>query len=97
MEVMCHHWGKLPCVVHRDGEFYYDKAEAYKLRTGSTNRQVRFYLYRLFVRRTYGVLGRGHRVRLPRCYEQYVKIMYPNTDGSDFVGYRDLFSFCVVA
>ena len=87
IEIMCYHCGNFPSAVYRDGLFHYDKVKVYKLQAGSTNRKVYYYLCRLFVRRTYGVLGRRHRVRLLYCYEQYMKMMYPNTDSSNFVGY----------
>ena len=47
------------------------------------------FLHRLITRERLGVLGRGFRVRLPKCIELWVKRMFPNEDNSPFVGFRE--------
>ena len=86
--MICSNCGVDSCFVQMYGQRYMDRARRYKLRTGNDNKRTRF-LYRLITRERLGVLGRGFRVRLPKCIELWVKRMFPNEDNSPFVGFRE--------
>ena len=49
----------------------------------------RKYCYRQFSSMIHGPLGNGHRLKLPCCVENNVRLKYPNETGIDYVGFKD--------
>ena len=47
---------------------------------------VRFHLYTHATRDLHGVLGKGVRIRLPKCVEEHIKVLYPDSQR-EYVGY----------
>ena len=45
--------------------------------------------YRQFSLMVNGTLGKGNRVRLPRCIEDNVRLHYPNEIGKNYLGFKD--------
>ena len=78
-----------PCFNVRFRAQYIERARQYKIRIGSTNKKIQFYLYRVITKDRFGTLGRGVRVRLPRCMENSIKMSFPNKDETPFVGFQD--------
>ena len=78
-----------PCFVESHGERHMERARRCKLRRGNENKNVRFFLYRIIARESFGVLGNDNRVRLPRCMERCVKGVCPNEEGSIFIGCQE--------
>ena len=66
---ICSGCGSTPC----QGNYLIDVGHTYKARTGNDNKAVRFHLHSLFIRDTYGVLGRSNRITLPPCVERKIK------------------------
>lgn len=52
-------------------------------------RQKRHLMYRHYVHLHYGYLGKGIRVRTPFCVERQIKMMFPEENANDFVGFMD--------
>ena len=88
-EVMCLSCGRMPCHVHSMGQEYLDYGYAYRNATGNNHKTIRYKLYSRYIREVYGVLGRGVRVKLPECFEKFIKESFPNEDGSNYMGFRE--------
>jgi hypothetical protein len=54
----------------------------------ATNRTKRFHMYRRMSRELNGPLGKGVRKRLPHCFVQGFRDLYPSEDDT-YTGYRD--------
>ena len=85
----CTFCGNSPCFIVRFGDRHLEKARQHKLRAGNSNKKTRFYLHRRITKDRLGILGRGCRVRLPRCVEMHIKSVFPNEDGAPHVGFQD--------
>ena len=90
--INCSGCGYTPCAGHRLCSIGID----YKAHTGNHNKAVRFQLYKMHIRETYGVLGRGQRIPLPHCVDAMIKEKFPNEDGSACVGFKEAWSFNVM-
>ena len=54
--------------------------------TCSSNKQIRFHLYREAALTIFGHLGSGVRKELPLCVQSDIRVLYPS---SHYVGFRD--------
>jgi hypothetical protein len=52
------------------------------------NARARYAMYRYYIAIVEGYLGKGKRVRLPRCVEVWIKKTFPDPDGK-FTGYKE--------
>ena len=50
------------------------------------NSRIRYALRRRYVREFHGPLGRGVRIKLPKCFEQFVRHRWPSRT---YVGFRE--------
>ncbi len=45
-------------------------------------------MYQSYIRAVHGILGRGHRVVVPKCVAQFIRGVFPDPDG-EYMGHRD--------
>ena len=53
-------------------------------------KQMRFKAYAHIVHLLYGPLGKGHRVKLPPCVEDGIRNAWPEDEGSQYTGFKDV-------
>ena len=80
---------RMPCYGISMGPDYLTVRYEYRAATGNGNGSVRFYLYNMYIREVYGVLGRCVRVELSEYMEKFIKSSFPNEDGADYVGFAE--------
>jgi hypothetical protein len=59
-----------------------------ELMAESSNKTIRFKLYRMVVEQIHGHLGAGNRTPTPGCVHVKVKELWPEADERDYVGYQ---------
>ena len=75
-EVMCSSCSRIPCHVYSMGEDYLESGCTYHNTTGNSNKAIWYKLYSKYIREVYGILGRGVRVKLPTCFENFIKKVF---------------------
>ena len=71
---MCSSCGETPCVASN----YIQIAQDYKSNHAKDNKSTHYFAYQKYIRDTYGILGKGQRVKLPHCVECVVTIFEIN-------------------
>jgi len=86
--IRCESCLEQPCVVVQSKDFFIEAATK-KLLENTSNKQVRFFLYRMFSQKINGYLGAKTRRRLPECVMEFIRHYFPDPDGI-YVGYKGL-------
>ena len=82
---MCTSYGETPCFAGH----YISIAQEHKMRNATDNKSIRYFAYKKYIHDTYGILGKGQRIKLPYCVETSLKLSFPNEDETPFVGFQD--------
>ena len=57
--------------------------------TGNGSTSVGFYLSKIYIREVHGFLGQCVHAQRPDFMERLIKILFPNEDGADCVGFAE--------
>ena len=84
---ICFHCGSNPCEAPSLW------ADHLKVKTDDmadwkmSNKQMRFFCYREYVRHTYGVVGRNNRIKVPTCLESIIRKQFPCGSNEEYTGF----------
>jgi hypothetical protein len=93
---LCEACNRAPCVLSEvDPDLDQDKSlyeylvsVGEKLQeNGSTNKEIRYELYRIATKAISGHLGKGNRQKLPSCVTADIKDVFPESTG-EYVGFK---------
>ena len=76
-----------PCIIRTEHDTLRAIGDSMEV-SGHSPRSIRHRLYRHVTGILHGHLGPGVRKKLPRCIHCKIMEMYPNEDGTDFVGFK---------
>ena len=92
---ICKHCESDPCLWVQHKECVLAAVEVFKeqraFRGESTpNNVCRKYCYRQFSLMIHGPLWKGHRLKLPCCVEENVRLVFPNKEGIEYTGFKKI-------